>query len=285
MNSILAKLRDAVGQALAHDVINTAKAAAYSGMLMLFPAVLVITTILAQVPVGTTLADEFRATFVQFLPADTFDLLQTYVLTRRIHSGQVILSATSLSILAGLGMMLSLMEGFRRAYRIPRTAWGFWRRRFRALLLVPLALVPLSMATLVVVFGHQIESWMIENANHELRHIVLVFWRLVRWLVALLTSVSVLTALYHFGTKRNEHWRHVFPGAITATLLWFPATLAFGWYVTSIADYTMFYGSFGAGIATLVWLYITAFSVLIGAELNGALFLNRLAKSEASGQI
>ena len=55
----------------------------------------------------------------------------------------------------------------------------------------------------------------------------------------------------------------------------FPATLAFGWYVTRVAHYSLFYGSFGAGIATLVWLYITAFSVLIGAELNGALYRER----------
>ena len=75
------------------------------------------------------------------------------------------------------------------------------------------------------------------------------------------------------------------PGAIAATFLWFPSTLAFGFYVTRIADYSMFYGSFGAGIATLVWLYLTAFSVLVGAELNGAIFLNRLAKSDATGQI
>ena len=57
--------------------------------------------------------------------------------------------------------------------------------------------------------------------------------------------------------------------------VWFPATLAFGWYVTRIADYSMFYGSFGAGIATLVWLYITSFSALLGAELNGVLFRER----------
>jgi membrane protein len=70
---------------------------------------------------------------------------------------------------------------------------------------------------------------------------------------------------------------------MTATLIWFPATVAFGWYVTRIADYSMVYGSFGAGIATLVWLYITALSVLIGAELNGALFRERRARSFASG--
>ena len=116
---------------------------------------------------------------------------------------------------------------------------------------------------------------MIGTANHELRHVVLFFWRMVRWAIALLTSVAVLGALYHFGTKRTEHWWRVMPGAIAATLVWFPATLAFGWYVTRVADYSMFYGSFGAGIATLVWLYITAFSALLGAELNGVLFRAR----------
>jgi len=284
MYRFLAKLRDAVGQAMDHDVINTAKAVAYSGMLMMFPALLVMTTLMAQVPSGNTLVGAVRATFEQLLPGDTLDLLQSYLLARSIHSGQVILSATSLSVFAGLGMMLSLMEGFRRAYRLPLDDWSFWGRRLRALLLVPIALVPLSLATLVVVFGHQIETWMIDNAVHELRHMVIFFWRMARWSIAMLTSVAVLSALYHFGTRRKEHWFWVAPGAVTATLIWFPATLAFGWYVTRIADYSMFYGSFGAGIATLVWLYITAFSVLIGAELNGALFRERRAQNSLSGQ-
>jgi membrane protein len=275
MSRIFQRCRKAIFLALDHDVINTAKAAAYSGMLMLFPALLVLTTLLAQVQEGTTLVGAVRSIFEQFLPADTMDLLQSYLLTRSIHSAQLILSATGLSIFAGLGMMLSLMEGFRRAYQLPNEGWGFGERRLRALMLVPIALVPLSVATLVVVFGRQIELWMIENAGHELRHIVLFFWRMVRWSIALLTSASVLTAIYHFGTRRKEHWLWVVPGAIAGTLLWFPATLAFGWYVTRVADYSMFYGSFGAGIATLVWIYITAFSVLVGAELNGVLYADR----------
>jgi membrane protein len=145
----------------------------------------------------------------------------------------------------------------------------------RAIMLVPIALGPLAAATLLLVFGRQIELWMVENSGHELRLLVLVMWRLARWALALVTCVSVLTVLYHFGTKRTEHWTWVAPGAVTATVVWFPATLAFGWYVTRIADYSMFYGSFGAGIATLVWLYITAFSALLGAELNGVLYRER----------
>ena len=105
---------------------------------------------------------------------------------------------------------------------------------------------------------------------------------MARWTIALITSVSVLGALYHFGTKRKEHWAWVGPGAVAATLLWFPATLAFGWYVTRIADYSMFYGSFGTGIATLVWLYLTTFSALLGAELNGVLFRERQKQASVS---
>jgi membrane protein len=91
--------------------------------------------------------------------------------------------------------------------------------------------------------------------------------------------MTVLGTLYHFGTRRTEHWSHVMPGAIAATAVWFPATLAFGWYVTTFANYSRFYGPFGAGIATLVWLYLTSFSALLGAELNGVLFRRRLEHS------
>ncbi len=278
MRDFTPKVRTAVLRIFEHDVINTAKAAAYSGVLMLFPALLVLTTLLAQVQEGGTLLGALRTMFEQFLPADSMDLLQTYVLTRRLHSSQLIFSAACLSVFASMGMMLSLMEGFRRAYRLPPEAWGFGGRRIRALLLIPIVLVPLSVATTIIVFGHQIESWMIENAGHELRHVVLFFWRMVRWSVSVLASVTVLSALYHFGTKRTEHWLRVVPGAVVGTLIWFPATLAFGWYVTRIADYSMFYGSFGAGIATLVWLYLTAFSVLMGAELNGVFYSDRQEK-------
>ena len=283
MLRFLPHLRNAAVQAMANDVFNTAKAVAYSGMLLLFPALLVVTTLLAQVPEGKSLVGAIRNAFEQVLPADSMELLQSYVLNQSFHTFRVILSAGTLSVFAGLGMMLSLMEGFRRAYRLPADDWSFWGRRIRALLLVPIALVPLSLATLVVVFGHQIELWMVQNSDHELRHIVLIFWRLVRLSVALATSISVLCAVYHFGTRRTEHWLRVVPGAITGTLLWFPCTLAFGWYVTRFVDYTMFYGSFGAGIATLIWLYIAAVSVLLGAELNGALFRERQALTSISG--
>jgi membrane protein len=273
--------RKALWLSFEHDMLNTAKAAAYSGMLMLFPTMVVVTALLAFVPEGPSMLGQIRAAFMNVLPADTYFLLSSSMQARRIQSVRLILPAFALSVFAGLGMMLSLMEGFRRAYSFPRNEWGFWERRLRALLLVPMVHVPLALATLLLVFGHQIEHWMVNNAAHELRHAVLFFWRMVRWAIALATSLTVLGALYHFGTRRKEHWSRVMPGAIAATVVWFPATLAFGWYVTSVANYSRFYGPFAAGVATLVWLYLTSFSALLGAELNGVLFRMRLEEGTA----
>lgn len=284
MKKIFARARGALLRALDHDIVNTAKAAAYSGMLMLFPALLVMTTLVAQVQEGSRLLGGLRGIFDQFLPPDTLDLLQSYILSRPLRSTQLLLSAAVLSMFAGLGVTLSLMEGFRRAYELPAQGWGFWDKRLRAVLLLPIALLPLSVATLLVVFGHQIEIWMIENAGYNLQNIVVVLWRLGRWSLAIATSMSVLTVLYHFGTRRKEGWHWVAPGALAGTLIWFPATLAYGWYVTRLANYSRFYGSFGAGIATLVWLYLTAFSVLLGAELNGVLYSERQSENTVTAE-
>jgi membrane protein len=246
-------------------------------MLMFFPALLVLTTLVAQVDEGSSLAGETRTVLEQFLPPDTLDLVNSSILSHQLHSGQVILSATLLSLFAGLGVMLSFMEGFRRAYRLPPESWTFWGRRARSLILVFIVLAPLSLASLAIVFGHQIELWMVDNAGHDLKYFVIFFWRMVRWSVSFIAILAVLTALYHFGTRRTEHWLWVLPGAIAGTIIWFPATLAYGWYVTSVggANYARIYGSFATGIATLVWLYITSFSVLLGAELNGVLYWER----------
>ncbi len=275
MRRIFPHIRRAVLLALDHDVLNTAKAAAYSGMLSFFPAVLAFTALLAQAPEGPSLVGELRSSFDQFLPPGSMELLQTSLNQRPMRSTSVILSAASLAVIAGVGVMLSLMEGFRRAYRISRDSWGVWERWLRALMLVPIVLIPLALASLLLVFGHQIEGWMVANSDHELRHFVLFAWRMTRWSLAVAAGVSVLAALYHYGTSRTEHWAWVLPGAVGAALLWFPSTLIFGWYVTRQASYSRFYGSFAAGIATLVWLYLTSFSTLLGAELNGELYQRR----------
>jgi len=90
--------------------------------------------------------------------------------------------------------------------------------------------------------------------------------------------------IYHMGTPVRQPWRRVLPGAIAATAMWFFTTLVFGWYVTRFANYSQVYGSLGAGIALLFWLYIVSLSVFFGAEFNSQFHLHgsSVISSEAS---
>jgi membrane protein len=268
----LGNFRQALRKSVSHDVFITAKATAYSGILSLFPALLVLNTVLALTPETGNVTGELRAILAQLLPWDTMDFVQGYFLSSHAQSLGVVWSASSVAFFAAIGVMLSLMEGFRRAYRLPKKVWSFWRSQAVAVALIPICLAPMVFATALIVFGHQIESWMIDNSDHELRSYVLFFWRMLRWVLSAATVVAVITVLYHFGTPRTHSWKCALPGASMATVTWFAATLTYGWYVTRFAVYMVVYGSLAAAIATLVWLYITSLSVLIGAEFNAQIF-------------
>jgi len=272
MPRALDKFRLALLASLSHDVFGTAKAAAYSAILCLFPTLLVITTALAFTPESDTLRGELRAAFAEVLPNDTMSLLHAYFTTQKERSEGVVISAIVVSLVAAMGMMLSLMEGFRRAYELPRHDWSFWVERLVALAMVPLCLVPMGFATVTVAFGHQIEEWIVSNSYHVIGLYVLVIWRIVRWSIGLFTTIVVLAMIYQFGTPRRREWKFVLPGASGAALIWFLATLGFGFYLTRFADYSVLYGPLGAVVATLVWLYIATVSVLIGAEFNAHIF-------------
>lgn len=267
LRSLWNGLRRAAWNAFRHGGFTTAKAAAYSAILSLFPAVLVGTTLLALSPETDTLSD-IRAAFYDLLPPDTMNLVQSYFQINHARSIRLLWTAAAIAAFAASGFMLSIMEGFRRAYRLPRGTWNFWHERAVAFALIPITLVPMLFATILIVFGHQIERWMIENSDHELRHYVLFLWRMTRWVIAMFTSVSVLAVVYHFGTPKTQNWRRVVPGALLATVTWFLATLLYGLYVTRFADYSFVYGPLGAVVATLVWLYMVAISILVGAEFN-----------------
>ena len=79
---------------------------------------------------------------------------------------------------AASGVLVSLMDGFRRAYGIPNP-WGFWRERIMAFLLIPLSLLPMAFATVLVAFGNQVENWLSLHTWYELRPLVVVSWRAV----------------------------------------------------------------------------------------------------------
>lgn len=268
-------LRRAIWRTFQHDGFATAKAAAYSSILTLFPGFLVVASIM-QATHGTAAAmRQISYAIGRVLPPGTTRLALSYFDVQSQKPVRVIFSASLVMLTAATGVLISWMAGFRRAYGIQENPWGFWRERSMAVLLIPLSLLPMAFATFLVAFGNQIENWMAAHAFQELRVALVLLWRGGRWAIATVTSIAVIALIYHMAIPRTQSWRRVLPGAILASLLWFPATLAFGWYVTRFANYTVIYGPLGAAIALLVWLYMMSIVVLLGAEFNALIFPKR----------
>jgi membrane protein len=257
-------------RAARHDCLNLAQSTAYSAIVSLFPALIVAAAVVSLLPDTAPLRFQLSAFFDRILPPDVSPLLEGYFVDSpdSPRSTHALIVAVVVSLLGASGVLATLMEGVRRANELPENCWNFWQRRLRALLLVPLSLIPLALASILVVFGHLITEWLTLHLIPSARAPVYTAALLLRWVVALTGSIGIIGLIYHMGTPMQQSWKRVLPGAIVSTAMWFISTLIFGWYVTRFANYSQVYGSLGAGIALLFWLYIISLSVLCGAEFN-----------------
>jgi membrane protein len=264
-------LRQTLVSTLDDGCFGYAKAAAYSALLSFFPVLTSAAAILVQ-----TRAEFVSATLQNFLsqivPPGTEDLVVQQFRVMGERPTGFLVAACVISLWAASGVIKSLIEGFQAAYRVPRNR-DFFRQSGVAMSLVLLSAMPLICASLLIVFGGQVEravlNWM--KVDPFLTPFAWVWQgasRIARYVLAFLTTISVTTSLYYYGPNRKQHWQSVWRGAILATILWFFATLGFAWYVRNLARYNVMYGSIGAGIALLVWMYLIALVALIGCEFN-----------------
>jgi membrane protein len=264
-------LRRAFVAAYEDNCFSVAKGAAYSSLLAFFPVLTSITAILVQAnaeAVSKTLSD----LLFEVVPPGSEQLLEYEFKVRGQRPVWLIVVAAILSIWAASGAMLSLMEGFQAAYRIP-SGRPFLKQRGVAVLLVLIVALPSVFASLLILFGARTERYLIEWAGFgadmgDVRQSVFIIGRLVRYGIALVTIVCVAALLYFVGPNRRVKFRSVWPGAMLSTLLWLLATMGFAWYVRNIANYNVMYGSIGAVIVLLIWMYLLAIIALYGCEFN-----------------
>lgn len=272
---ILRLVKTAAMRAFAHDAFTIAKASAYSCILTFFPALLVLGAVLASSGRFEIYIREISGVLGQWLPVGG-SVAIGYLRSSTDHPVGFLTSTSLFTVWAGSGVVTSWMEGFRRAYEIP-PSWGLLKERGIACSLVILAGFPMTIATVLVAFGSQIETRAVLDMGNHLGPVILLMWAGLRWLLAILTSIAVIALIYHNAVPRTHHWLCVLPGAGLVTPLWFAATLGFGWYMRRSAEYSLIYGSLAVSIALLVWMFLISFIVLIGAEFNALLFPRRIA--------
>ncbi len=259
--------RLALWRAFQHDAFAVAKAAAFSAILTIFPAILILVSILTVSHSTAALLREISHALGRILPEGTSAAVLQYFTGNKPVPVQLLVTVSLVTLWTGSGVMISWMEGFRKAYQMPKM-WGLVKERMIAFLLVVLAGIPMVFASFILVFGNQIESWIVYRVGHELGPYILGLWTALRWIIATLTSIAVIGLIFHHGVPRTQPWHRVLPGSVLATVLWFPSTVIFGVYLRRFANYNAIYGSVATAIALLIWLYLVSMIILIGAEFN-----------------
>jgi membrane protein len=262
------------------NILGISKGAAYSALLSFFPVLTTVTAILVQAN-AYRVSRNLAALVFQVVPPGTEEIVMWNFTERGARPISLLIAAGLLSIWAASGVMLSLMEGFRAAYRIPKSR-TFLRQRGIAALLVFAAALPVLLASVLLVFGSRIEALVLTRIGVLEEGQRLAGWfsliaQVSRTAVAIAALICGTCVLYHLGPNPRRPWRRVWHGAILATLLWWITTMGFGWYVRNIANYNVLYGSVGAVIALLVWMYLLAVIALIGCEYNAQ--RDRLART------
>jgi membrane protein len=270
MLRFLRLLRLAFWRAFEHDAFAIAKASAYSSILTFFPALLVVGSLLATSRKGEAYLREVSYALGRILPAGSATAI-AYLKGTTQRPLHLLITTSLLTLWTASGVVVSWMQGFRNAYKLPKT-WGLVKERLIAFSLVILAGIPMTFSTILVAFGSRIETRILFHIGREFGPYVLLMWMTIRWLIAILTSIAVIALIFHNAVPRTQPWHSVLPGATLATAMWFGATAAFGWYLQHYADYSIIYGSLGVGIALLVWMYMISLIILVGAEFNAMLF-------------
>lgn len=245
--------------------LGTAKGAAYSALLAFFPVLASAAAILVQTR-AEFVSQAIENSLSEIVPPGSESLVMQQFRVTGARPLGLLVAAGLVSLWAASGVIKSLIEGFQAAYRVPRNR-SFLSQSAMAIWLVLLCAAPLLCASVLIVFGGQVEDALLPHGRAPAWQWI---GRLMRYGLAFMLVSVVAACLYYFGPNRPQRWKSVWPGAFLATALWLLATSAFGWYVRHVAHYNLMYGSVGAGIALLVWMYLLAVIALIGCEFNAA---------------
>jgi len=262
--------------------LGIAKAAGYSALLSFFPVLTTIALLLVQMR-AREVSEIISRFLFEVVPPGTQEIVMQQFTVRGAKPVSLIVFALAVSLWAASGLILSMIEAFNAVYKVP-TNRPMIRGRLVAVGLAASSALPGLGASAMIVFGSRTELFLVTTLGmleqgEQLVGGLFLFGKLMRYVLAFGAMMLTTLVLYRFGPARPQRWKNLWPGAMAAALLWFLATLAFSWYVRNIANYNLFYGSIGAVIALLLWMYLLSLITMFGCAINA----ERERLAEATG--
>jgi membrane protein len=263
MKHILHRLYRAIRRVFP-DCVTQTQAVAFNMFLAFFPMTLIVMGTIAS-------SQPLRAAFLgglarlrPFVPPGSLNILSGVLARYSTHPYRWVALGMSGTLLAGTQMMKLLMEGFCLVHN-DRRRHSLLSLHLRALLLLIITIAPSMLTVNLVVFGKQVRAWMLHISSMSV--LIRLIWSSLYVWAALTMGLVVLAIIYRVGRPGARDWSTVIPGAVVATLLWWPVSAALGFYLRHV-PYSLVYGGVAVAIGLMIWMQITASILLIGAAYN-----------------
>ena len=256
------------GDVVQNHTLQMAAALAYYFVLSFFPALIFLSAVVAYLPVPD-LFNQALALMARFLPADSMGLVRRVLGDVVTPNRGTFLSFGILGTLwAASGGFAAIIEALDTAYQV-KDDRPFWKTRPLAVGLVFIvgALVLISLS--VMVAGPRFGVWLAGRIH--LSGLFVLLWPYIHWTIAVGFAVVAIEALYFLAPNVKQRFIATLPGAVLSVGCWIGLSYVLGTYFRHFGSFNRTYGTLGAAIALMVWLYWTGFAMLVGAELNAEL--------------
>jgi len=250
------------------NVFNGAAALAYYWMLAVFPALIFLLSLLPFLPVRN-LEDAIMDFLGQAMPQQAAALFGDVLAeTTSNTSGGLLSFGLLFTLWSASAGLYAIMQQLNITYDV-KEGRSFWKVRGTALLLTLGFLILIIGAFALIIFGGVVQDWMAAFVGRN--PVLLTFFATFRWIVIVCLLLLGFAMIYYFGPDVEQKFKFVTPGSILGAILLVAASLAFSFYVSNFSDYAATYGSLGAVIILLLWLYLAGFVILLGSEVNALL--------------
>jgi membrane protein len=247
------------------DVLGLSAQLAFYFFLALFPAVLFLIALASFFPVQAA-ADQMVRALEGIAPAEALALIRQQIeqISEGQHGGLLTLGVLG-ALWSSSAAMVAIVGALNRAYEIDESR-PWWKARLTAILLTVGVAVFILVAITLVVAGPLLAETIAERAG--LGGVFEWTWKILQWPVVFLLVSMGIGLIYYFAPDAEQEWVWITPGSIVATGAWLIASLGFRTYIVNFGAYNEMYGAIGGVIILMLWFYISAFAVLVGAEVS-----------------
>lgn len=266
-----------------HDVGKNAAALAYYLLFALFPLLIFISNVLGLLKLDISAIIQVLQ---RILPSDIVGLVETYLEHVSHTSSQVLLwFALVFSIWFPMRAAKGLMDDVRLAYHLDKPT-DVVRYTVRQLAYTIVLLLVIGLTLVFSTLGKQVLGYINYLIPEQTMRISVYFidiWQYLRFVPVGLLMYAALGTLYAASLDKRQPVKNFLPGMIAALSTWMIVSIGFSFYVENIANFSVIYGTLGAMIVLLMWLYMTAVILILGAELNAAI-MDCVNNREAEGK-